>query len=85
MEAWAWLLAYVLGFGLLQLFLYRYFRGEGGPTDGTPSGLAEGAAPATSDGGTAADREGVHCEHCGAHNDREPNFRFCRECASPLQ
>ena len=37
MQAWAWLVAYVVGFGLLQVALYRYFhRSE--PTPETTAG-----------------------------------------------
>jgi hypothetical protein len=86
MEIWAWLLAYVLGFGLLQLFLYRYFSRKQGALDGaTPPGT-EGArrAPPDHDGEDSGDGA-LRCQHCGAANENEASFTYCRECASPLR
>lgn len=89
METWGWLVAYVVGFGLLQLLLYRYFRRDDPSPDATP-GPVEGSArrslerPAEADGGTDAD-EARHCPHCGAANERIQTFSYCRECAGPLQ
>lgn len=83
MEAWAWLFAYVLGFGLLQLFLYRYFQREYGQADATPVGV-EGTPAATSETAREVDGDGVRCAHCGTVNDQEPTIRYCRECTSPL-
>lgn len=89
MEAWTWLVAYLVGFALLQLFLYRYFqRGES-----THDGEAREAgfqrleqAAATSDAGMDdADGETVYCQHCGASNARDGMFSYCRNCAEPLR
>ena len=84
MEAWAWLFAYVLGFGLLQLVLYRYFQREYGQADATPVG-AEGTGAAPREPTPETDGEGIRCTHCGTVNDSEPNFTFCRACTEPLQ
>jgi hypothetical protein len=83
MEAWAWLFAYVLGFGLLQLFLYRYFQREYGKADATPVGV-EGTPAATTETARDVDGDGVRCSHCGTVNGQEPTIRYCRECTSPL-
>ena len=85
MEVWAWLLAYVVGFGLLQLVLYRYFSRERGTLDGATPGGSDGvrrAVPERVDG----DHDGVRpCHHCGASNAADPVYTYCRECATPLE
>ena len=83
MEAWAWLFAYVLGFGLLQLFLYRYFQREYGQADATPVG-GEGTGAAARETHRGVDGDGIRCEHCGTVNDQDSMFSYCRECTSPL-
>jgi len=87
MEAWVWLTAYVAGFGLLQLLLYRHFRQRrtatpergdhhvGGRT--TPTGDTD--ATPTNDADTAA------CQHCGTVNERHSMVRYCRSCAESLR
>lgn len=91
MEVWAWILAYVVGFSLLQLLVYRYFR------DSEPS--VEGAQPESGErysaavdhlehdqsGQQVADDDGVYCQHCGAFNRTEATFRYCKRCVTPLQ
>lgn len=84
MEAWAWLVAYLLGFGLLQLVLYRYFQREFRHADTTPATTERSAAPAHDGGGEPAG-EGIHCPECGCRNLQEPTFTYCRRCTSPLQ
>lgn len=84
METWGWLLAYVVGFGLLQVFLFRYFRRDDPSPDATPGRVERGAgasAPARSDD----EPDGVHCRHCGTHNAYEPNYAYCRNCVRPLR
>ena len=86
METWAWLLAYVVGFGLLQLVLYHHFRRK----DATPE-----SAVNTADGGgnqsieaastEKATDQGFQCQHCGAHNAHFSTVRYCRECVNPLR
>ena len=83
MEAWAWLAAYVLGFGFLQLLLYRYFQREYSGADATP-GAVEGSGPvATEPSRDVAD--GRTCSDCGTVNEAEATYTYCRECASPLR
>jgi hypothetical protein len=84
MEAWAWLFAYVLGFALLQLVLYRYFQREYGKADATPVAM-EGPGAVPRDSGRDADGDGRRCQHCGTRNDEESTFTYCRECTSPFQ
>jgi len=88
MELWAWLVAYLLGFALLQLYLYRYFIKGGSANDSA----TEGATPAYSEGGASGvehtDRSGggdlVACSQCGTYNEREAAFTFCKECGERL-
>jgi len=87
--AWLWVVLYVLAFVAIQLLLYRYLQRGDGPT-------VEHAAPDYGEGEAAPqrpakaavdadDREGIRCQHCGALNDREASYTFCRECAQRLQ
>jgi hypothetical protein len=91
MEAWAWLAAYLIGFALLQLVLYRYFqRGESThDADTREPGYKrlEGSAASTDiDTEADSDREdAVVCQQCGAFNERDGMFSYCRECAEPLR
>lgn len=84
MEPWAWIAAYLIGFALLQLLLYRYFRRDvpQGETT-TPHNPESGRRAAHSRASPPADGE-VTCPHCGSVNEREQSFTFCRECVSPL-
>jgi len=94
MEAWAWLIAYLVGFALLQLVLYRYFqRGESTHDNGETrdsrepgyqrlerSAMSESAIDRPDDDG-----DGVYCKHCGARNERNGMYSYCRNCAEPLR
>jgi hypothetical protein len=83
MDPWAWILAYVVGFALLQLLLYRYLGRDARGTDAATPTAREGSAGLTG-GAHAPTGDAVTCRHCGAENDREASYRFCRECTSPL-
>ena len=87
MEIWAWLGAYLVGFALLQLFLYRYFIG--GSTASEPS--TEQATPQPFEGSAGSverpqrpDEDIVVCEQCGTANRHEMAFTFCKACGSRL-
>ncbi|MEF8826753.1 MAG: hypothetical protein V5A34_01910 [Halapricum sp.] len=87
--AWIWILVYVLAFALFQLLLYRYLQDDVGPSveqampDHGDGDLSSSRAPArpveTEDG------EGIRCPRCGAYNEREPAYTYCRECVQRLQ
>jgi hypothetical protein len=101
MDAWVWLAAYLVGFALLQLALYRYFqRGESTESESREPGYkrlersagrsnvgVEDGDAARESGGTPVDsrRDAVVCQQCGALNERDSMFSYCRECASPLR
>ena len=85
MDAWAWLIAYLIGFALLQLVLYRYFqRGESTHEgDREPGYQRLERRSAAADVGSVEDTDGVYCQHCGARNDR--GFSYCQNCVEPLR
>lgn len=89
MEAWAWLAAYLIGFALLQLVLYRYFqRGESThDTEAREPGYKrlEGSAGSSDIDAHRGDEDTVVCQHCGTPNQRDGMFSYCRECAEPLR
>jgi hypothetical protein len=83
MDVEFWLVAYLVGFGAVQLVLYRYFRRDGPAPDATP-GRAESPAPVsvdTPDGNAVS----VRCDECGADNELDSMFAYCRSCASRLR
>ncbi len=82
MNPWAWITAYVVGFALLQLLVYRYL---GRKTGRTTSPTAPGASGATAVDSESGGDETVSCEDCGAVNAVEPGYRYCRECAAKLR
>jgi hypothetical protein len=90
METLAWLGAYLVGFALLQLYLYKYFMSST-TSDSQPEGTAAGVP----DGGAAehdhvppdgVDRQDlVRCGECGAYNRSEQMFAYCKECGGRLE
>ncbi|MEF8814162.1 MAG: hypothetical protein V5A55_10135 [Halovenus sp.] len=89
MELWAWLVAYLVGFALLQFYLYRYFVRDDSRTNGTAlESSAEGSASPRDRVTTDTDRsradDRVHCSACGAPNRNEPVYTYCRECGKAL-
>jgi hypothetical protein len=91
MEAWGWILVYLVGFTLFQLLLFRYFTNDAdgaslGTGDvSTPQSVEQGQ-PVRDDGERSdSDRDGDFCQHCGAFNENEQKFRYCRECLSELR
>lgn len=89
MEPWIWLIAYVIGFGFVQVLLYRYFQRDDPSPDATPGPgdrsarrlLDQPVPPSEEDENT----DGVHCHHCGTFNERDQMFAYCKECARPLR
>jgi hypothetical protein len=93
MSVWGWLVAYVVGFALLQLLLYRYFSDD----HTTYDGASPDARETSTEGHPAAGQDPLAprpptepgdtlvCRHCGAPNEREGSYTFCRRCVQPLQ
>jgi len=82
MQPWMWLTAYVLGFGLLQVLLYRHFSG------GTPSPQPTEGRATRADGGRRVATEPtdtIACGHCGAVNESHSMIRYCGSCAESLR
>ena len=90
METWAWLVAYVIGFALLQVYLYLYFiKGRSTGAESSP-GTASPSAPERSSGAVEApegiaDTDAASCSNCGAYNENDPMFTFCKHCGERLQ
>lgn len=89
MEAWVWLAAYLVGFALLQLYLYRHFsEGESSP-DGESSPepgfrrLEQSSARAEAT--EVPDSDKRQCKHCGTLNAADAPYTYCRECAQPMR
>lgn len=82
MQPWMWLTAYVLGFGLLQVILYRHFSKQTPAPESAERHLAraDGGQQVTTD---AADT--ISCGHCGAINESHSMIRYCGACAESLQ
>jgi len=80
MDTWVWLAAYVVGFGLLQLLLYRHFsRRTTTPAAESRTDHGGGHTP------DSTDADSVHCQHCGTTNEAHPMVRYCRSCAESLR
>lgn len=86
MQTWAWLIAYLLGFGLLQVYLYRYFiGGESTSSSSAESTTPQGAGPVdTGNPRSDPDGEYVTCGECGGHNEGSAVFTYCKHCGAQL-
>jgi len=86
METWAWLAAYLVGFALLQLYLYRYFMRRSATADSpertTPVG--ESRSRSLDPPENVPDGDLVSCTTCGAYNENDAMFTYCRECGDRL-
>ena len=85
METWGWLIAYVVGFGLLQLLLYRYFQRDDPSPDVTPGPGDQSARRSLEQSREPSSDDGRYCYHCGTLNGNEQPFAYCKECVRPLQ
>ena len=89
METVVWLGAYLVGFALLQLYLYRYFMSSTTESpDGTATGISDGVASVERDHTPpeGVDRQDLaRCSACGAYNQNDQMFTYCRECGEQLR
>lgn len=96
MEAWVWILVYLVGFTLFQLLLFRYFS-DGQAFDGVSVGSGETAGvqsldrtrttgdPPQRPGADVDADEGIRCPRCGARNEDESTFTYCSNCLTQLR
>ena len=90
METWAWLVAYVIGFALLQVYLYLYFikgrstRAESS-AEASPRSVPDRATGTVEATEGFANSDAVSCPNCGAYNENDPMFTFCQHCGDRLQ
>lgn len=84
MEVWVWVLAYLVGFALLQFVLYRYFRKSTTKSPEQTTPVSEGGALAVDVPEDVPEGDLVPCESCGTYNENHPMFTFCRNCGERL-
>ncbi|WEL18652.1 MULTISPECIES: hypothetical protein [unclassified Halorhabdus] len=82
---WGWIVAYVLGFLLFQLLIYWYL-GEAGTSieRTTPDSTDRERGSRTiepRDLDSLEPGETIRCRHCGAVNEFDPSYTYCRACA----
>ncbi|MFB6297264.1 MAG: hypothetical protein ABEH56_01955 [Salinirussus sp.] len=82
MPAWVWLVVYIVGFGLLQVLLYRYLRSDSPRERTAPMRGDRPSVQLESPPDGVDSDDGVHCSHCGAYN--ESGYSYCRQCATGL-
>jgi hypothetical protein len=89
MEVWTWIIAYIVGFSLLQLLVYRYFRDSEpsveGPSPGSGERYASGDRLERDQSGRTATDDGVYCQHCGTYNEQTATYRYCKQCVAPIR
>lgn len=83
MDTWVWIAAYVVGFALLHLYLYRYVRSTTTSSKRTTP-VPEGRTRAVSPPEGLSSEDAVACESCGVYNENYRMFVFCRECGGRL-
>lgn len=88
MESWTWLGAYLVGFALLQVYLYLYFmkgrtRATDSGPDSSPASVPEGN-PTAFEAPVADDGDLYCCTACGTYNRNDPMFVFCKACGERL-
>ncbi|MFW6436654.1 MAG: DUF7577 domain-containing protein [Halococcoides sp.] len=79
--AWAWILTYVLAFGVFQYVLYRYLQRE---EDRVGPGVGDTGETAPAHTSPTDAPEVIRCSACGASNEAVGSYRFCRECLAEL-
>ncbi|WP_435359588.1 DUF7577 domain-containing protein [Haloarchaeobius sp. DFWS5] len=91
-EVWNWAVGYLLVFAVLQLAVYLYYVRQNEEArsrplldgEGYPVGDGDGPTRARTTEGSSAHVGTRPCPHCGAENEPDTTFRYCRECAASL-
>lgn len=96
MNAWALLAVYAGTIVVLQVLVYLYYRrrsdqserGQIGASfpnhDGGQGGQSPGTVGGEADGLDATAANTVTCPHCGATNEADPIYTYCRNCGGEL-
>lgn len=84
-DLWVVVLGYAFVLLLVQVAVYLYFsdgRGGGGRDRAVPAGAGgEGSVPAEE---PSRERDYRRCPHCGAANESDAPFDYCRQCVGSL-
>lgn len=87
-NVWDWTLGYLVVFAALQLAVYLYYRRRTDddptpdPTGGDPAGVERVVANTSVANADADERR--RCPHCGATNEADARYRYCRNCTRSL-
>lgn len=85
-DLWAVVLGYAFVLLLIQVAVYLYLsdgRGGGGRDRAVPTGAGGDARSSVEE--RSRSRDYRRCPHCGAANESDAPFEFCRECIGSLQ
>jgi len=87
---WGWIAAYVLGFLLFQLLIYWYLGDRNVSLERTTPDTGEresSSRPPIESRNTdhLTVGETVRCPHCGAENEFDPSYTYCRQCTRELR
>lgn len=93
-----WLALAFVGFALFQVVLYRYLHGESpsgraGKNLGARTDTGRENGPDSTEFVTLTreerppepDTAEITCTHCGADNERDSVYTYCRRCLEPYQ
>ncbi|WP_338729960.1 hypothetical protein [Haladaptatus sp. DJG-WS-42] len=90
LDAWGWVVAYIIGFTIIHLLVYQYLKTSDdsrfeqfSPSDASGFEAASASADFKSHSGPVAG-EFRSCPHCGTQNEPDPIFIFCKQCIQPL-
>ncbi len=85
-DLWVVVLGYAFVLLLVQVAVYLYLsdsRGNGGRDRAVPVGAGgDGGRPL---GDRSEARDYRRCPHCGAPNESDGPFKYCRQCGGSLQ
>ncbi|MFC4406671.1 DUF7577 domain-containing protein [Haloarchaeobius iranensis] len=87
-NVWDWTLGYLVVFAVLQFAVYAYYRRQvdddptPDPAGGDPAGIDRTVANTSVRGSETTDSR--RCPHCGASNEPDSRYRYCRNCTKSL-
>lgn len=88
-SVWDWTIGYLVVFAALQIAVYVYYRRQvdDGPVPDPTGGDPDTVERVASNRSVRNDDEGTdsrRCPHCGASNEPDTRYRYCRNCARSL-